>query len=132
MELEKALRHGDELDLHGAELSEELKQVRHMIPHDKSDPLSVFQFLKDVSAIDLFPNLWVALRILLTLPVSVASGERSFSKLKIIKNYLRSSMTDERLTSLSILSIERDVSESVDFSGVISEFAEIKARKVLF
>ncbi|CAM5090436.1 unnamed protein product [Natator depressus] len=36
------------------------------------------------------PNTAIALHILLTVPVSLASGERSFSKLKLLKNYLRS------------------------------------------
>jgi len=49
-----------------------------------------------------FPNLTVSLRILLTLPVTVAAGGRSFSKLKLIKSYLRSSMCQERLNSLTI------------------------------
>ncbi|ESO05795.1 hypothetical protein HELRODRAFT_171468 [Helobdella robusta] len=35
----------------------------------------------------------------LTLPVKVSSGERSFSKLKIIKNYMRSTMGHERLSN---------------------------------
>ena len=44
----------------------------------------------------------------LTTGISVASCERSFSKLKLIKNYLRSTMSDARLTNLAILSIERE------------------------
>lgn len=35
-----------------------------------------------------YPNITTALRIFLTVPVSVSSGERSFSKLKLIKYYL--------------------------------------------
>jgi hypothetical protein len=38
------------------------------------------------------PDLCTAFLLLLTLPVTVAASERSFSKLKLIKNYLRSSM----------------------------------------
>jgi len=57
----------------------------------------------------IFPNLWVALRFLLTLPVTVASGEWSFFKLKLIKIYLRSTMVNERLVSISILSIENEI-----------------------
>ena len=40
-----------------------------------------------------FPNIFIALRIVLILSVSVASGERNFSKLKLIKNYLRSTVS---------------------------------------
>ena len=38
------------------------------------------------------------------MPISVASC--SFSKLKLIKTYMRSTMTQDKLTSLSLLSIE--------------------------
>ena len=44
---------------------------------------------------------------LITLPVSVASAERSFSKLKLIKSYIQTTMTKDRLNALSSLSIEQ-------------------------
>ncbi len=68
----------------------------------------------------------------LTIPVTVASCERSFSKLKMIKNYLRSTMGQERLSSLAILSIENEVANSVNFESIINKFASAKARKVTF
>ena len=45
-----------------------------------------------------YTDVCTALIIFLTLPVTVATAERSFSKLKYIKNYLRNSMGQERLT----------------------------------
>lgn len=54
----------------------------------------------------------MSLRILLTLPVSVASGERSFLELKIIRNYLRSMMSQKRLCGLAILAIENGILDS--------------------
>jgi hypothetical protein len=45
----------------------------------------------------------------LTIPVTIASAERSFSKLKLIKSYLRSTMSQERLNGLAILSIENEM-----------------------
>jgi len=71
-----------------------------------------------------------ALRILLTIPVTVASGERSFSKLKLTKNYLRSSMGQERLNNLAILSVEDDVARSLNYTDVIDSFVAAKSRKV--
>ena len=62
--------------------------------------------------------------------VSVASCERSFCKLKLNKNYLRSTMSDARLTNLGILSIERELADEIDFDDVISEFSVRKARKI--
>ncbi|GBO00044.1 hypothetical protein AVEN_118903-1 [Araneus ventricosus] len=50
-----------------------------------------------------FPNLSVALSIFLTILVTVAAGQRSFSKLKLIKTYLQSTMSQERLVGLAQL-----------------------------
>jgi hypothetical protein len=77
-----------------------------------------------------YPNLVIAYRLLLTFPVTVASGERSFSKLKLIKTYLRSTMTQERLSNLAILSIENKITQTINFNDVIENFASIKSRKM--
>ena len=77
-----------------------------------------------------FPNIDIALRIFLTLPVTVATNERSFSKLKLIKNYLRSSMGQDRLSHLAILSIEHEMSNSIPFDELINDFALKKSRKI--
>nr|CAH7735715.1 unnamed protein product [Callosobruchus chinensis] len=66
---------------------------------------------------------------MLSLPVTVASGERSFSSLKFIKNYLCTSMIQERLNNLACISIESTICESLDMKD-IREFASIKARNV--
>ena len=50
-----------------------------------------------------FPNTWIALRIYLSLVISFCSGERSFSKLRRIKNELRSCMTQKRLNIFTLL-----------------------------
>ena len=61
----------------------------------------------DYSAISSgFTDVVTALFLFLTLPVTVATAERSFSKLKLIKNYLRNTMGQERLSGLSLLAIE--------------------------
>ena len=78
----------------------------------------------------MIPNLTVALRIFLTISVSIATCERSFSKLKLIKTYLRSTMSQARLNGLALLSIEWDVTNDTDFSDIIKKFASIKARKI--
>nr|CAH7738850.1 unnamed protein product [Callosobruchus chinensis] len=59
-----------------------------------------------------FPELITASFLFLTLPVTTATAERSFSKLKLIKNYLRTSMGQERLSDISLLSIEAETLEN--------------------
>lgn len=51
----------------------------------------------------------------LTAPVGVTTNERTFSKLKLIKNHLRSTTKHNRLDSLMILSIEKDLAEKLNF-----------------
>ena len=79
----------------------QLKQV-HKANISSSDevvkPLDLLNKPTKLKLNYLFPNLCVALRIFLTLPVTVASGERSFSKLAYVKNKLRNSSTQDRIT----------------------------------
>jgi hypothetical protein len=78
---------------------------------------------------NLFPNICVSLRILLTIPATVASAERSFSKLKLVKNYLHSTMSQDRLVDLARLSIESEIARKINFDNVITRIALIKTRK---
>ena len=68
----------------------------------------------------------------MTVFVSVATAERSFSKLKLIKNFLQSSMCQERLSGLALLSIENERAKNLDFRKVIQQFASAKARRKNF
>lgn len=69
--------------------------------------------------------------VYLTLFYTIASCERSFSKFKLIKTYLRSKMNQNRLTNLSLLSIEKYITKTVDFDSAIGHFSAIKVKKVL-
>ena len=80
--------------------------------------MSALEILEFVIAADCYPNVSVAYRILLTLPVTVASAERSFSKLKLLKNYLRSTISQERLNGLAMCTIERDILNTIDLNTV--------------
>ncbi|KAK5648014.1 hypothetical protein RI129_002906 [Pyrocoelia pectoralis] len=121
----------NEKDIVAEDLCDEIDNVALYISNEKN-ALSVIQYLFKNNLIYLFQNLVIAIRIFLTLPVTVASGERSFSKLKIIKNYLRATMGQERLSDLSIISIKKDFSEGINISDIIKDFALKKARKAKF
>lgn len=129
-DLETALSDGQSSDIDGYMLAEEMEAVKSFIPPSLTQPMGILRHLVKVNEGVDFPNLCIALRILLTIPVTVASGERSFSKLKLIKTYLRATMAQERLNNLAILSIENDVAHNLNFDDVIDTFAARKARKV--
>jgi len=79
-----------------------------------------------------FPDIITACSIFLTIPVTVASAERSFFKLKLVKNYLRNTISQERLNNISILNIERERTEELNIDQIINNFANQKARKKNF
>lgn len=117
------------------ELTEEVKYLKSITKSNISDtPLPPLKLLNKLSALkitSLFPNVCIALRIFCTLPVSVAQAERSFSVLSRIKNCLRSTMGQQRLSDLGVLSIESRLARTLNFDSIIQTFAEKKARRVL-
>ena len=72
------------------------------------------------------------LRIYLTVPMTSVSAERSFSAMKIIKMYLRNSMSQERLSSLAVIHTEKELAQKIDFDRVIDRFGSIKNLRLLF
>src|SRR4029434_8974865 len=55
------------------------------------------------SSANFYPNIHCVLKVLFTLTVPTASAERSFSTMRRLKTYLRSTMTDKRLTGLALM-----------------------------
>jgi hypothetical protein len=129
LNLEGFLKHDIDYDLDGLDLFSELKVLKEILQIEESAPIDILNYIK---RLDSFPNACIAYRILLTIPVTVASAERSFSKLKLIKSYLRSTMSQERLNGLAILSIEKKLLENLEYKNLISNFASQKARRLIF
>jgi len=69
---------------------------------------------------------------MLTIPVIVASVERSFIKLKLLKSYLRSIMTQERLNDLAMIALESDMLEKIDYERIIEDFISKNAQRIKF
>ncbi|XP_060868708.1 uncharacterized protein LOC132943679 [Metopolophium dirhodum] len=82
---------------------------------------TVLKVVKISGLQSVFPVLSIALKIAVTLPVASTTPERTFSKLTIIKNKLRSTMTEGRLENLMVLSCENDI--KIDSDTVINTFA---------
>ena len=78
----------------------------------------------------LIPNIFKAVVIMGTMPVSSCEAERSFSALRRIKNYMRTKTGEDRLSSLTLLHLERDVVNSVmeNVDLLINDFASRHGR----
>ena len=89
--LETFLQHEDNYDIDAVELFSKLQSLRKSLPESTTKPIEVLEYIKNIHIC--FLNAWIVYRILLTIPVIVGTAERSFSKLKLIKNYIWSTMS---------------------------------------
>lgn len=71
------------------------------------------------------------LRLIMTLPVSTVTTERSFSAMKIIKTKLRNKMDDGFLGDSMTIYIEREISASISSESIIDDFKSLGTRKAL-
>ncbi|VFQ87752.1 unnamed protein product [Cuscuta campestris] len=119
--LETALKMDDQcVDIDGSDLCIELKVLREKLPKEKLGAGGILHLLKMMGSL---PNAFIAYRILLTNPITLASAERSFSKLKLIKSYLRSTMPREKLNGLALVSIESKALEEIEIDTLVDDFA---------
>lgn len=108
-------------------LNIELTQAKRLVSQKQSEGVAIdsvarFQAFMEPYK-DAFPALCKLLAISLILPPTSASCERSFSSMRMIKSYLRSSMGDSTLSGLSVLGIHTRRAKALDMKSVVSAFA---------
>ena len=70
-----------------------------------------------------FPLLTWMYKILVTLAITSSSAERSMSRVRIIKNRLRTTMLDDWFSSLMIIAAEKDIVNKIPVDRIIDQFA---------
>ncbi len=86
------------------------------------------QFYKTIAAVSSafrIPEYHMLYSISCCLPVSSASAERAVSKSKIVKNRLRTSMTDDTLASLLLLASEQDLMTRLSSEDIIAHLVTL-------
>ena len=116
-------------DIYGLDLFSELKLLKEILQIKEYTPIDILNYIKRLGS---FSNTCIAYKILLTILDIVTSAKRSFSKLKLIKSYLTSTMSQERLSELAILLIEKEMLEELGYKNLISQLASKIARKIDF
>ncbi|KAH1249266.1 hypothetical protein GmHk_05G012662 [Glycine max] len=129
LNLEKSLKHVNLLDVDGLYLFLELNILKEIIALENDKPIDILNYIKRINS---FPNAYKTYRIMLTILVLVASTKKSFSKLKIIKTYLRSTMFQQRLNELTLLSIEKEMLNEINYDNLTDNFTSQKAQKINF
>lgn len=102
-----------------------------------TNSVSVFNWLDWLSQYDrssIFKQFCCCLKMFTIIPVTSCTCERTFSKLTIVKNKLRNTISQERLNALLFLFVEQELTNNFDINSVIDEFKHsfpIKRRLVL-
>ena len=132
-----------QFDINSVQLQSQVEVARNMFVQSPSaesgqvrqyvelTPLAVYACLCQMAPA--FPDLIKFFQLILCFPVSSASAERSFSAMRRIKTYLRASMSEQRLSGLAVLSVERKLSSALlkEPSAVIDRFAQMGTRRLL-
>lgn len=71
---------------------------------------------------DLLCQVCTVLKLVLIMPATNATSERSFSALRRVKTYLRNTMGQERLNHLMVLHVHKDITDKLDLKSVANEF----------
>ena len=69
------------------------------------------------------------IELCLCLPVSAASSERSFSTLRRLKTWLRSNMTQRRLTHLAVMHVHSDILDRLDIQPLMKRLIDNTAER---
>lgn len=80
----------------------------------------------DTCSEEIFPNLHLLIRILLTLPITACPDERICSSVSKIKTASQSTLLTAQLNPLSLLAFEKDLTDSLDYDEIIDIFYFIK------
>lgn len=103
----------------------ELQKLKEKIPENALDALNYCDP-------EVFMCIRPLLQIFLALPVTTATAERSFSTLRRLKDWLRTTMKEDRLVSLALMNVHRELTDGLSAEKIVDNFAKKKNRKLDF
>ena len=89
-------------------------------------------YLKKISPSEkeLLNQIVILAKLILVMPATNSTSERSFSAMRRLKTYLRSTMTQERLNQLMILHIHKELTDTLTMKEIANEFISKNERHV--
>lgn len=99
----------DVLDIDCASLKAENIVLKNMFKKEVKEKSVSIESLREKIDKCIYPNMFKLLKVAISLPISSAGCERSFSAMRRIKTWLRSTMHQQRFSNLAILNIENEI-----------------------
>ena len=111
-----------------AMLPDLVNEIKKTSPYDHLKSVTNVRVLADILktsplTLAMFSEVHKLVRIFLTIPVTTATAERSFSALRRLKTYLRSTMTQEKLNNVVLLHCHKEKTDTIDLHLVMKDFA---------
>ena len=106
------------LDALRAEIDLMSQDIQHICPQN------------DLRAAGNGKDIRTCVKLALTVPITVASNERSFSRLKLMKSYLHTTMSEHRLDDIMIITCESDIADKLELDELARSWSLLKARRI--
>lgn len=90
-----------------------------------SKPEDIAQLITLLNPASGFPDLRRLLQLALTVPIANVAAERSFSSMRNIRTYIRSTMAEQRLSTIALLNIESELAKKIDLDKMVDVFARL-------
>jgi len=120
------LKHDNLLNIDDLDLFSKLNILKEIVSLENDKPINILPYIK---RINYFSNKYIAHRIILTVTVIF---EKSFTKFKSIKSYLKSIMSQNILNRLVLLSIKKYILNKINYNNLIDNFISQKILKINF
>ena len=113
-------------------ISQRLPEVKTVTSIDTITSIFSTEETHSMQIIMAMTNVVRLLQIYLLAPMSAASGERSFSSQRVIKTYLRSTMTAARYNNLIVMHVNKARTDKLDLNLIAKDFVHKNERRVRF
>ena len=124
--------YGPDLNVHALEMQLQIFATNFIMERKKTSIKDILKYLRNISSAQraLLSEICIIAKLILVMPATNAVSERSFSALRRVKTYLRSTMKQTRLNHLMILHVHKDITDSLNLNDIGNEFVRCSEHRL--
>ena len=124
--------YGPDLNVHALEMQLQIFATNFIMEGKKTSIKDIMKYLRNISSAQraLLSEICIIAKLILVMPATNAVSERSFSALRRVKTYLRSTMKQTRLNHLMILHVHKDITDSLNLNDIGNEFVRCSEHRL--
>ena len=124
--------YGPDLNVHALEMQLQIFATNFIMEGKKTSIKDILKYLRNISSAQraLLSEICIIAKLILVMPATNAVSERSFSALRRVKTYLRSTMKQTRLNHLTILHVHKDITDSLNLNDIGNEFVRCSEHRL--